>query len=134
MAEKKEKTDRAFLKPGRPVPKGGLRKTTVQAKAGELCYGCGAVIQPPAHPQLPPTSVVGVINTKDLEDGWTSIDHPSGETAEDGEKYVGVPVCLACHRDPGHRSAHPLKVHFFERVGNAPKVALMLAGSMSVQG
>lgn len=135
MAETKkaERTDRSFLKTGAAAPKG--KKTTgVKAQAGEICYGCGATIDPPEHPALPPTSVVGIINTKDLEDGWTMIEHPTGEAGEDGEKYVGVPVCLACHRDPAHRSAHPLKVHFFERRGNAPKLALLMAGSNTIGG
>lgn len=133
--KKVEKTDRSFLKTGKPMASKGIKKAMPNAGTpGEICYGCGSEIIPAAHPSLPPTSVIGVINAKDVDDGWTMIDNPAGNTGEDGEKYVGVPVCLLCHRDPQHRTAHPLKVHFFERVGATPRIALMMAGSMGIGG
>jgi hypothetical protein len=132
-AKDKNKTDRSFLKTGATPPK-GLKKAGFRAAEGEICYGCGAIINPPPHPDLPATSVVGILHVEDFEDGWTKIDHPTGEAGEDGQKYVAVPVCIACHKDPAHRSAHPLKVHFFERRGNGPKIALLMAGSFNIQG
>jgi hypothetical protein len=134
MAEKKQVTDRSFLKTGAAAPKGALKKAGARAAAGEVCYGCGTVINLPEHPSLPPTSVVGILNAKDFEDGWTKIDHPTGDAAEDGERYAAVPVCIPCHVDPAHRTAHPLKVHFFERRGNAATIGLLMAGSMNIQG
>ncbi len=124
---------RKSMKSGATAPK-GLKKSTPAAQAGELCYGCGATINPPEHPSLPPTSVLGVMHEEDVDDGWTVIDNPSPDAAEDGQSYVGVPVCIPCHQDPAHRTAHPLKCHFFERRGSAAKIGLMLAGSMNVQG
>lgn len=133
--KKVEKTDRSFLKTGKPPAAKGLKKSTpLGGQAGEICYGCGTEIPAKAHPDLPPTSVIGIMNAKDVDDGWTVIDNPSTAAAEDGESYVGVPVCLACHKDPQHRTAHPLKVHFFERIGGTPKMALIMAGSMGIQG
>jgi hypothetical protein len=121
-----------------PAPK-GLKKAGFQAAEGEVCYGCGQTIQPaptlpPEYPPLPPTSVVGVMHEEDVDAGWTTIEHPTGEAGEDGQKYVAVPVCIPCHVDPAHRTAHQLKCHFFERRGNASKIGLMLAGSMGIQG
>lgn len=126
---KAEKTDRSVLKSGKAPDAKGLKKAKAAPAEGEICYGCGA-LSSAANPH----PVVGVINSADLDDGWTSIDNASGEPGEDGEQYVGVPVCGACHRDPQHRSAHPLKVHFFERKGNSAKFGIMTAGSFGIQG
>lgn len=133
--KKVETTDRSFLKTGWTKPPKGLKKSTPNGGGpGEICYGCGTEIPAVEHPKLPPNSVIGILNVKDFEEGWTMIDNPGGAAGEDGEKYVGVPVCHLCHQDPAHRVAHPLKVHFFERKGSVPKIALITAGSFGIGG
>lgn len=52
----------------------------------EVCEGCGATA--PHHPIVGITSKGGV--------------------------FVSVPVCIACWRDPAHRTT-PIKAHFFRR-------------------
>lgn len=126
---------RKSMKSGATAPKGALKKSTAfGGEAGEVCYGCGTEIPVREHPALPPTSVIGVMHAEDVDAGWTTIDNPSPDAAEDGQSYVGVPVCIPCHQDPAHRTAHQLKCHFFERKGSAAKIGLMLAGSMGIQG
>lgn len=91
----------------------------------ETCYGCGAKAD--QHP------VVGVLNAKDLKRGTKAVENPvSGQAAPDGQKYEGVPVCDACHRDPAHRSQNALKCHFFMR-DNA-RLGLVMAGSPNLGG
>lgn len=104
------------------------KKSTLRGSAGEECFGCGAMSGDDPFP------VIGVIHERDAVNAATSIDHPTGEPGEDGEKYVAVPVCKACHEDPAHRTKNALKVHFFERKGNTAQIGLMLAGSMNLQG
>lgn len=124
---KAEKTDRSVLKSGKAPESKGLKKAKAAPAEGEICYGCGS-LSSAANPH----PVVGVLNRTDLDDGWTVLDNDS--PGEDGETYVGVPVCDACWRNPEHRSAHPLKVHFFERKGNSAKVGLLTAGSFGIGG
>lgn len=107
----------------------GLKKSQPMGAAGEICAGCGS-----QSTEASPFPVIGVMNSHDVPDGVTVIDNPSSDSAEDGESYVGVVACDACWRDPAHRTLNTLKVHFFERKGNAPKIGLMLAGSANVQG
>lgn len=108
--------------------KATTKKSTLRGSAGEECFGCGAMSGDEPH------SIVGVIHERDAVDATTSIDHPTGEPGEDGENYVAVPVCKACHVDPAHRTKNALKVHFFERKGNSAQIGLMLAGSLNLQG
>ena len=115
---KKEAAAKASLKKGKPM-----------GSAGEVCAGCGAVSTEGA-----PFPVLGIMNERDVPAGATVIDNPNTDSADDGENYVGVAVCDACWRDPAHRTGDPLKVHFFERKGNAAKIGLMLAGSANIQG
>lgn len=88
--------------------------------SAEVCYGCGAMSDDP-HP------IMAVVNKKDAADAKNVIENPDAT-----RDFVGVPVCSACHKDPAHRTTHAIKGHFFERVGNMPKVALMLAGSSDI--
>jgi hypothetical protein len=92
-------------------------------KGAEVCYGCGAMSDDP-HP------IFAVVNKDDVDKGYKSVI----ENPDTTRPFVGVPVCSACHKDPAHRTAHQIKGHFFERVGNMPKVALMLAGSNDIGG
>lgn len=108
--------------------KTALKKSKPLGSAGEKCFGCGAVSSDGQHP------IIGVINKKDINDSATVIDNPSEDAAQDGQHYVGVPVCDNCWKDPRHRTANPLKCHFFERKGNVPKIGLMLAGSFDLGG
>lgn len=94
----------------------------------EQCYGCDA----DAKEQHP---VIGVINKKELDTAVAFIANPKGTNAkgEDGEHYVGVPVCKACHEDPAHRTVRSLKCHFFYRTDkDAVLVALIRAGSLNL--
>ena len=106
----------------------GEKASGSRAGSSETCGGCGAEVAPAPTGQAP-TSVLAVMHKDDVPEGATTIDNP--DTNSD---FVGVVVCLACHRDPAHRSKSPLKAHFFERVGNTPKVALMMAGSSDING
>lgn len=108
---------------------GPTTKGTFRGAAGEVCAGCGAVAEEGA-----PFPVIAVLHEQDAAKLTTVVDHPTGEPGEDGQNYVGAPVCDACWRDPAHRSKNALKCHFFERKGNAAQIGLMLAGSFNIQG
>jgi hypothetical protein len=87
----------------------------------EQCYGCGKEAE-----RMP---VIGVMNRADVEAGTRVVANPSELSA-----FVGVYACAECHRDPGHRTAHALKCHFFERKDERKVlVGLIQAGSMDLQ-
>jgi len=139
MATSKKAPERAK---GKAVSRKAQRAKAGKASGAELCYGCGDAAKPgqidltqrrviveAQHP------VIGVINERDVDDSFGHVvENPTEDTGPDGEFYVGVPVCRACHVDPQHRRLRPLKCHFFERVGNTHKMALIAAGSSDIGG
>lgn len=72
-------------------------------KAVETCAGCAAVAP----------------------------EHPMVAVVRDGDHFVNVPVCKACHEDPAHRTS-PIKGHFFPRQHRT--AATIAAGSGDIQG
>ena len=69
--------------------------------------------------------MVGVMNAADAQEIGFDISNASDEG------FVHVPVCGACHQDPGHR-VRQLKCHFFPKQ-HAVK-ATRAAGKQSIGG
>jgi hypothetical protein len=80
----------------------------------EACAGCDQ--EPAAGEQHP---WVAVMNHADIE-------ALPNEALHEADAFGSVPVCEACHQDPGHRK-RALKAHFFPRA--MARRATVLAGS-----
>lgn len=89
----------------------------------EVCAGCGikAKLETGGHP------MVGVMALPDA----VAISEQYKDLPPNENNFVGVPVCAACHKDPGHRIV-PLKCHFHFRQ-NA-EAGIRFAGFPSIGG
>jgi hypothetical protein len=94
----------------------------------EACVGCGA--EAGRHPIA---AVVRDESTR-LLDTFAKAVAPLGVKEVVGpDRFMSVPVCEACWRNPAHRKT-PIKGHFFQRSEESTAVRLAGSGAISMGG